>query len=427
MARAARWLVPVAALACVHPGADSGPAGLPAPDAAPGPLPEVAAPLAAAPEISIGVRVAVPRVELAADGPVAVTGADGAPLATLPGGARWTAAPLGAGLSVAGPGAPARRAPRLELAPVEPGGVVWVNGVAYPGRVTLLRSGAAVTAVNRVDLETYVAGVVVAELGRRDSTEFEALKAQAVVARTYAIRNRGRWAAQGFDLQAGVADQVYGGATAEGAPARAAAAATRGEVLTWQGEPIDAFFFSTCGGHTEDGPAVFARSNGAYLRGVPDLDGAGQAWCRASPRFRWREAWTGAELRATFRRTLPAVAGIAAARVTAVRAVRVEGRTPSGRARALAVTLPSGAVEVPGPRLREALRAPSGELLRSALVTLEPTVRGRQVTALVAEGSGSGHGVGLCQWGAIGRARAGHGYRAILAAYYQGVTLERRY
>ena len=103
-----------------------------------------------------------------------------------------------------------------------------------------------------------------AEMGRRSPTEQEALRAQAIVSRTFALRNLGRWRAQGFDLYATVADQVYGGAATETPEGRAAVEATRGRILTYGGAPIDAFFYSTCGGRTADGTEVF-RARGSSV------------------------------------------------------------------------------------------------------------------------------------------------------------------
>jgi stage II sporulation protein D len=82
---------------------------------------------------------------------------------------------------------------------------------------------------------------------------------------------------------------------------------------------------------------------------------------------------------------------------------------------------------VSGPAVRQVLRPPSGELLRSSAFTLAATGAGRRVTRLVADGGGAGHGVGFCQWGAVGRSRAGQDYQQIVAAYYPGATLERLY
>jgi stage II sporulation protein D len=269
--------------------------------------------------------------------------------------------------------------------------------------------------------------VISGEMGRRDPGEQEALRAQAVVSRTNAMRNHGRWRSDGFDLQPTVADQVYGGILAETPEAREAVDATKGQILTWGGQPIDAFFFSTCGGRTADGTEVFRGADRPYLKSVPDLDGNGVAYCSISPRFRWHEEWTGDALLAMLRRSLPAVLAVPASRVDVVREVRVVSRTPSGRVGQLTIALGSGDVPVDGPLVRQVLRPGTGDILRSNTFDLSASRSGRRITRLVADGTGNGHGVGFCQWGAVGRAHAGQDYRRIVAAYYPGTDLQRLY
>jgi stage II sporulation protein D len=208
--------------------------------------------------------------------------------------------------------------------------------------------------------------------------------------------------------------------------------ATRGRILTYGGVPIDAFFYSTCGGRTADGTEVFRAADRPYLRSVADVADDGTVYCSISPRFRWHEEWTGEALRATLQRTLPPVAAAAGAGTTAgdvseVRDVRVSYRTPSGRVGQLTIALRRGDVQVAGPSVRQVLRPASGELLRSNTFTLTVSGAGRRVTRLAADGAGAGHGVGFCQWGAVGRSRAGQHYERILAAYYPGASLERLY
>ena len=102
-------------------------------------------------------------------------------------------------------------------------------------------------------------------------------------------------------------------------------------------------------------------------------------------------------------------------------------RTTSGRVGELVVALAGTEARVSGPAVRQVLRPASGEPLRSSAFTLTTTGAGRRITRLVADGGGAGHGVGFCQWGAVGRSRAGQDYRQIVAAYYPGAQLERLY
>jgi stage II sporulation protein D len=147
---------------------------------------------------------------------------------------------------------------------------IEVDGKPYRGIVELrINDFGMVRAINWVGLEKYLLGVVPAELGPEVWPELEALKAQAVAARTYAWRNRGQFESEGFDICGTPRCQVYAGAASEHPLSDRAVAATHGEILTWQGEPIDALYTATCGGHTEDGHEIFPEQDEPYLRGVP--------------------------------------------------------------------------------------------------------------------------------------------------------------
>ena len=369
-----------------------------------------------------------PEAGLGGGATLVVTDPAGARLAVIPAGETWRLRTNGQGITVSGPGGfTSAAAERIGVAGAAPGDPVRVNGRLYRGVVEVLRSPRGLTVVNRLGMEAYLQGVVSAEMGRRSPTEREALRAQAVVSRTYAHRNLRRWAAQGFDLYASVSDQVYGGLSAETPEGVDAVSSTRGRVLTFGGAPIDAFFYSTCGGRTAQGTEVFRAADRPYLRSVADVAEAGRAYCAISPRYRWREEWTGDALLTTLRKTLPPTVGTPAEHVAGVNDVRVAYRTASGRVGQLAIGLPRGEVRVDGPRVRQVLRPPSGELLRSNAFELSATGAGRRITRLVADGGGAGHGVGFCQWGAVGRSRAGHDFGRILAAYYPGTTVERLY
>jgi stage II sporulation protein D len=315
----------------------------------------------------------------------------------------------------------------VTLVATDPRAPLRVNGKPYRGQAEVLRDRTGLTIVNRLGMESYLLGVVSAEMGRRSAAEQAALRAQAVVSRTYALRNMRRWMAQGFDLYATVSDQAYGGVNAETPEGRAAVSETRGRVLSYNGAVIEAFYFSTCGGRTADGFEVFRGASRPYLRSVSDVAGNGVAYCRISPRYRWRQEWTGEALRTSVQRHLHQAAG-GSESVVEVADIRVTRRSPSGRVDQLAIRLGPSEVLVNGhSSIRQALRSPAGDLLRSTAFSLVATGAGQRVTNLVADGMGAGHGVGLCQWGAVGRARAGQGYEQILAAYFPGARLERRY
>jgi len=391
------------------------------------PTPGLPIPVGRDPEVRVGVVVGAVSAAVGGGSALAVTGPDGSHLWMIPPGETWQVAVAGNAFTLGSRGWTSAPLEAVTLTPAESNPLVRVNGRGYRGSVVILRGGTGITVINRVGLESYLLGVVSAEMGRRGPAEQAALRAQAVVSRTYALRNLGRGKAQGFDLSATVADQVYGGQGAETPEGRAAVGDTRGRVLTYEGAPIEAFFYSTCGGRTADGFEVFRGAARSYLRSVRDQADNGSVYCSISPRYRWHEEWTGEALRSTLERNLPPAAGRRSVDVREVSSVRVTRRSSSGRVDQLAIGLGGPEITIDGPAIRQVMRLNSGEPLRSTAFDLVATVGGRRVTHLTVDGMGSGHGVGLCQWGAVGRARAGQGYEQILAAYFPGTRLERRY
>jgi stage II sporulation protein D len=388
--------------------------------------PPEAAP-AGGPVVAVGVATSAPRVTVGGGDALRLRSAEGRPLGAIAAGRTASASATGSGITLISDDGRDPAPTTVIVTPIGGDGLVRVDGRDYRGTVELRRDGRGLTVVDRVGLESYLAGVVSAELGVFPEGDDQAVMAQAVVSRTYAMRNLGRWRAQGFDLAADVGDQRYDGAGGETPQAWRAVRATTGQILTWQGRPIDAFFHSTCGGRTADATEVFSGGSRPYLRSVADVDRDGLPYCRISPRYQWREAWSGSELVAALRRSLPAESGVPAAAIREVRSIGVASRSSSGRVASLQIDLGGRTVTVTGAAVRRVLIPPGQDLLRSAAFTLSAERRSGQVTALVAEGHGSGHGVGLCQWGAIGRARAGQRYPEILRAYFPGTVLTRQY
>jgi SpoIID/LytB domain protein len=308
---------------------------------------------------------------------------------------------------------------------------------AYGGRlfVTLDAHG-MLAAIHGVPLEELLRGLVPSEMPA--SSPLEALKAQAVTARSNVLAQIGaRHATDPFMLCAEVHCQAYRGDAARTARTDAAVLATRGEALfgAADGAVVDAVYSATCGGHGEHAELVWGNAANASLRGGPDLSGPaqarwsgglarearlrefladpGDAWCRRAAargvtRFRWERTFSGAALDAA----------AAPLGVGHVRGISVGARGVSGRARVLAVEGDRGRAEIAGElRIRRLL----GDL-PSAMFVVD-----RASDGVVLRGGGWGHGAGMCQWGAVGRARAGHGHREILGAYYPGAEIARVY
>ncbi len=388
----------------------------------------------AEPELRVGLFTGVARLALGGDGELFVTDdGTGAPLGAIPAGATWQVvvdSAGGAGLRVLKPDGSASEPHRgISAVNVTENRFAMVNGRRYRGRINLVRTDAGMTVMNRVPVESYVAGVLGLELGPRRPDEFQALLAQAVVSRTFALRNLRRWEADGVDAWADTRDQVYAGVAGETPQVWAAVRATAGQVVRYHGELIDAYFHSTCGFSTAGVEEAFRASQPRpYLRPVSDASGGGHYYCEISPRFRWREEWDGAKLRAILTRTLPAVMTVSEDGLQPITDVAIARTTTSGRVGELRIVFARGDVRIAGPDVRGVLRPDADRLLQSAAFQVFVTHGGDgQVSRLVATGAGAGHGVGLCQWGAIGRARAGQQYPEILATYYPGTRVEKLY
>ena len=317
---------------------------------------------------------------------------------------------------------------------------VTIDGRTYRGQVLLLAPRAGrISAINVVDMEAYLLGVVPREMGKRPATEIEALKAQAVAARTYAIGNIGGHADQGFDYYATVLDQVYGGTADEDSIVSRAVNETRGVIVRHDGNPIFAYYSSTCGGSTsaiEDSWPT--RSPLRYLRAVSDrVPGTETAYCATSNRYRWKTEWTRDQLLAILAVTLRAHTKGAVSSVRRIDDVRITARAPAapgepadaGRA-TIALKADGKRYDLRADSLRWVLRPTSGTgaiLNSSRLYDVHATTDGGQVTHLTIEGGGWGHGIGMCQVGAMARARDGQSYTQILKAYYTDVTVDRLY
>lgn len=312
------------------------------------------------------------------------------------------------------------------------GSPLSVGGVWYSGRV-LARAGekSGIDLVNVLPLETYLEGVVPHEIGEPGPDAYAAVEAQAVAARTYALSRMDLNRARAWDVEAGVMDQVYRGREKQSRLASSAVRDTRGLVLSYRGSLCDAYYSATCGGHTSDIRHVWPdRPDAPYLHGRRDREGTvPESYCAAARNFRWRYSFTGRSLGETLRRTLPALPGLQGAEVGALLDLVILERSPSGRVRRLQIRTSSGTFVVEGDRIRRALMldVASGRILPSTLFDLEKTMSGDRIAGVSVVGGGNGHGVGMCQNGALGMARRGYSYAMILQHYYPGCELRAGY
>ncbi|HSP77178.1 MAG TPA: SpoIID/LytB domain-containing protein, partial [Myxococcaceae bacterium] len=256
--------------------------------------------------------------------------------------------------------------------------------------VRLYRDGLQL--INVIPLEDYLAAVLGSEMPV--SFPLEALKAQAVAARTYALQKKLRAYGSPFHMGSSVLHQVYGGLHREDARTRAAVEATRGEVLTYELAPIEAYFHASCGGRTESGQEALQR-NLPYLQPV-------ECPCGRLPASRGTATLSDSELQSALGHP--------------PEGLRVTGRTATHRVTRVASS--SGA-SLDGATFRRKL---GYTRLKSLNFEVERTSDGWHFTGL-----GYGHGAGLCQWGAKALADQGLGYRDILQRYYPGTELQQLY
>jgi stage II sporulation protein D len=261
------------------------------------------------------------------------------------------------------------------------------NGRSYRGTFTRLDTGQI---VNLVDLEAYLYSVVSREMPSRWPPA--ALAMQAICARTYVLQRSDP--RRSYDLIPSQLDQVYDGISAETPAATAAVNATAGQVLHYEGRFARIAYSSCCGGHTEASADAWGGTP------VPYLSGVACTWCAESPNYRWTTT-------------------INLATFGAVRDLRITDRDPSGRARAFQLVMEHGDTIVAATALR---RSVGTRVLPSLLVS--KIDRDPSPQSFSIDGSGLGHGVGLCQWGARGMAEQGHTAPEIAAFYFPGTVID---
>lgn len=264
----------------------------------------------------------------------------------------------------------------------------------YQGRPELL-------VVHPLPMESYVAGIVSSELPHR--WPYEALKAQAMCARTYAVWQKYRRLHLPYHLESSVLDQVYQGAQREHDDAHRAARDTAGLLLVHRRRPVRAYFHSTCGGHTESA----AEGWGTPLAYLP---GNGCGHCERAPLYRWQAKLSKDKLHRAFRSLVGGP----------VRNIEIVSRSRTQRALKIKVRGTAQSKTISGDKLRQLCGY--NVLWSTWFERLEVNAEG-----LTASGRGAGHGVGMCQWGARGMAENGDSFERILSHYYPGAVLRGMY
>lgn len=276
---------------------------------------------------------------------------------------------------------------------------IALNDGAYFGGLELIAEPSGLVVINLLPLETYLLGIVGNEMS--PNWPVEALKAQAVAARTYAMHRRVMMRGKNrlYDLESTVISQVYKGAARISDNVIEAVRATRGEVMAYNHNLVEALFHSTCGGHTLSAESVFGGSV-PYLQGVRCQD------CEDSPRYHWEARFRASEVERRLR----------AKRLIRGSLAWMERREGEETVRVKA----GGKLYRLNPK---SVRSALGNTQLYSTRFSAKTAGGK----VEIEGHGFGHGVGMCQWGAHGMAERGRGYREILARYYLNVVIRKLY
>ncbi len=233
----------------------------------------------------------------------------------------------GGRLLVSGEGGAEVRGRELRFLPFDPD-PVSVGDRSVRGELVLVPAPTGVQVVNVLNVEEYLRGVVPMEMGPRVFGELEALKAQAVAARTYTVAHLGKAEGDRYDICDTQACQVYGGATAEHPLSDEAVRATAGLIATFAGVPIDAMYHSTCGGHTEAAAEQFPRRAAPYLVAVPCR---GERLLALTTAMAGGRGWDAVERLAEVGRRAAALLGVAAERDALAAALARSGRSGRGR------------------------------------------------------------------------------------------------
>ena len=279
---------------------------------------------------------------------------------------------------------------------------VAVNGRGYRGLLEITAVDKGLLVINELPLEEYLVGLINCEIS--SAWPMEAVKSQAVIARSYAMFQKSARRGAPYQLESSVLDQVYQGCDLEDSRAARGVQETAGEVLVFDQKVIQAFYHSNCAGHTESSKNVWGMSI-AYLGGVPCQ------YCLEANLSSW-------EQNIPLRKVESALQG-AGFQVQGVQEMKVQGRNESGRVQEVAVSSAKGKLAVAGVAFRKAL---GYGVVKST--NFEIRISGENC---LISGSGNGHGVGLCQWGSKQRATEGFHYSEILSYYYPGIKLAKGY
>jgi stage II sporulation protein D (peptidoglycan lytic transglycosylase) len=277
---------------------------------------------------------------------------------------------------------------------------IQVNGKGYRGIIEISPADKGLLIVDELPLEDYLVGLINCEISSQ--WPIEAIKSQAVIARSYALYQMEVRKNAPYHLESSVMDQVYDGCDIEDSRAARGVRETAGEVLTFDGRVIQAFYHSNCGGHTEAAENVWGFP-------LPYLQGVDCKYCLTSGKGKWEQSISLNKIESLLKSGGYQISGL--------KDIKPGQRNKSGRLNEVILVSSRGSLMIPAVIFRKTI---GYSVIKST--NFEVRVTGDEA---LFSGAGYGHGVGLCQWGAKQRAEDGFDYQEILSYYYPGTKLEK--
>ncbi len=318
-----------------------------------------------------------------------------------------------------------RKEDAVRLAPKDKTAWFTFKNRAYKGGILLsVNKNGLVQVINKINLEEYLKGVVPAEMPSANPAYLEALKAQAVCARTYSLKKMLARKKYPFDLYADVRDQVYAGLSVETPLASEALNATFGDILMYQDTLATVYYHSTCGGLIEAAQNVWHTKKFPYLQAQQDVLGNGFA-CSVSPLFRWKRVFTLQELDSLFylRFNRSLLNQVVTDTTHLVFQAQVLNRSAQGRVQKMHLSYGDTSFVLERFDIRRFFSSKNTGALPSLFFELSSND-----STFILTGGGSGHGVGMCQWGALNMSQKGFKYYDILVnKYFKGTYLKKVY
>ena len=279
---------------------------------------------------------------------------------------------------------------------------IWLGGKRYSGLINIKNLKRDIFVINTLGIEKYLTSVVGSEMPHK--WPLEALKAQAIASRTYALKKKGN---ELYDIDSTQSDQVYNGLESKTAQTYKAVKHTRTLVITYENKLINALFHSSSAGMTENSEDVW-RNKYPYLISVKDFD-------QKNPKKYWKKIFSNEELQILF----PKIGGI--------NNIEILDISKTGRVKNIKLIGNDGSLDFSGKDLRKKMGLKS-TLFRFKFIKVNSLQEKNKIKnfnkSLIISGMGAGHGVGMSQWGAKHLASRGYKAKDILKYYYNGIAIK---